>query len=366
MKAADHPLQDARVAALRDYDILDTPQESDFDDIAKLASAICGAPISVVNLIDADRQFFKAEVGLGVRETPLDNSICGHVILEHDFVEIEDTHEDSRLQDNPLCTPEAGLRFYAGAILRTADDLPIGTLCVLDYRPRRLSPFQRDAIVVLARQVMTQLDLRRALKMQVMMRNEIDHRVKNSLLSVSALVRLERSRSTDATLSAALDAVGQRVDTIALVHQELHRPGAGDDVDLGNYIGKLSDLLRRIAPASVEVRAEIEHVSVPARLVAPVGMIVSEFVMNSIKHAFPDGRPGRVAITVTERANGEVALLCEDDGVGFGEPAEGAPIGLGLRIIDASVAQLRGRAEKPRSESGVRLQVVFPLVRKTN
>jgi GAF domain-containing protein len=102
MKAEPHPQQHNRLTTLRQYDILDTPRERDFDDIVALASEICGTPIAVINLIDEHRQWFKAEVGLGVRETPLETSICSHVILEDDFVEIEDTLVDDRTADNEL------------------------------------------------------------------------------------------------------------------------------------------------------------------------------------------------------------------------------------------------------------------------
>ncbi len=91
MKAQHHPFEPARLAALRAYDVLDTPREADFDEIVMLASPICDAPISVINLIDEKRQWFKAETGLGVRETPLDTSLCAHVILEDEFIEIPDT-----------------------------------------------------------------------------------------------------------------------------------------------------------------------------------------------------------------------------------------------------------------------------------
>jgi hypothetical protein len=165
MKASSHPRQEARLAALRGYNILDTPREADFDEIVALASQICEAPISVVNLVDAERQWFKAEVGLGVRETPIETSICAHAILEEAFVEIPDTLQDQRMRGNALCDGEPGLRFYAGAQLQTPDGLPLGTLCVLDYKPRTLTPLQRNAIIVLGRQVMAQLDLRLALRL---------------------------------------------------------------------------------------------------------------------------------------------------------------------------------------------------------
>lgn len=153
-----------RLTALAAYDILDTPRERDFDDIAELASEVCGTPIAVVNLIGEGRQWFKAEIGLGVRETPLDTSFCAHAILQSDFMMIPDATKDSRFECNPLVTGEPGLRFYAGALLKTSDELPLGTLCVLDFKPRELTPLQERTLRVLARQVMKQLDLRQALR----------------------------------------------------------------------------------------------------------------------------------------------------------------------------------------------------------
>lgn len=153
-----------RLAALASYDILDTPVEEAFDEVAQLASEICQTPIAVVNLIGQGRQFFKAEVGLGVRETPFESSFCARAILEEDFLLVPDATQDPRFDCNPLVTGEPGLRFYAGALLKTGEGLPIGTLCVLDVKPRNLSPLQQKTLRVLARQVMAQLDLRLALR----------------------------------------------------------------------------------------------------------------------------------------------------------------------------------------------------------
>lgn len=161
-----------RLQALAAYDILDTPREAAFDEIAQLAADICGTPIAVVNLVGADRQFFKAEVGLGVRETPLETSFCAHAILEEDYLEIPDASCDPRFEGNPLVTGEANLRFYAGALLKDDAGMPIGTLCVLDTRPKELTELQRRTLRVLARQVMGQIDLRRELRQ----RDEADMR----------------------------------------------------------------------------------------------------------------------------------------------------------------------------------------------
>jgi two-component sensor histidine kinase len=359
VKAALHPRQAARLAALHSYEILDTPRESDFDELVELAATICGAPISVVNLIDADRQWFKAETGLGVRETPLDTSLCAHAILEQDFMEIEDTLADRRMADNSLCTGEPGLRFYAGALLKTEDGLPLGTLCVLDYRSRRLDDFQRRSLKVIARQVMKQLDLRRALKAQNTLVKEIDHRVKNSLQSVSSLVALQRMRSKDEHVRAALDEVAARLQTISLVHDELSLAGASETVDLGRYLDRLGGLLARNASGDVKVLVTGEALMANSRLASSVGMIVSEFVANSLKHAFPDGRAGTIRIKLRDIGEGMAELSCADDGVGAPAAGDTGKAGLGMKIIAASVSQIGGRLERPEAVPGVQLRVVF-------
>lgn len=157
-----------RLAALRAYDILDTERDPAFDGIVNLIARVFDAPIGVVNLIDGDRQWFKAEVGLGVRETPLETSFCAHALLEQDRMIIPDATADARFACNPLVTGETGLRFYAGQLLKSAEGLPIGTLCVLDTRTRHEGPtaLQLETLEVLAAQVMAQLELRRALRKQ--------------------------------------------------------------------------------------------------------------------------------------------------------------------------------------------------------
>lgn len=154
--------EEQRLAALARYGVLDTPRERSFDEIAALAAKLCEVPIAVVNLVGGGRQFFKAEVGLGVRETPIESSFCAQAILEEDFLLVPDAAQDPRFACNPLVVGEPQIRFYAGALLKTQEGLAIGTLCTLDYRPRQLTALQQETLCVLARQVMAQLELRRA------------------------------------------------------------------------------------------------------------------------------------------------------------------------------------------------------------
>ncbi len=151
-----------RLDALSRYRIMDTPREPSFDEIAELVAEICEAPIAVVNLIGADRQFFKAEVGLGVDSTPLATSFCAHALLEDDFLLVPDTTRDRRFDCNPLVTGEPHIRFYAGALLKTEDGVAIGTLCVLDHRPRTLTGVQERTIRVLERILISPGHIRRS------------------------------------------------------------------------------------------------------------------------------------------------------------------------------------------------------------
>ena len=154
--------EEQRLAALARYEVMDTPRERNFDELVELAAKLCDTPVAVVNLIGDGRQFFKAEVGLGVRETPLETSFCARAMLEEEFLLVGDATQDPRFNGNPLVTGEPHLRFYAGVLLKTEEGLPIGTLCTLDYRPRDLTALQQETLRVLAKQVMAQLELRRS------------------------------------------------------------------------------------------------------------------------------------------------------------------------------------------------------------
>ncbi|MBX3478624.1 MAG: PAS domain-containing protein [Brevundimonas sp.] len=164
-----------RLTALRAYDILDTEREAAFDDLCDLAARICETPIAVINLIDAERQWFKAEVGLGVRETPLETSFCRHALLETDRMIVPDATRDPRFACNPLVTGEPGLRFYAGVLLRSPGGFALGTLCVLDtkVRPEGLTDLQMRTLEVLGRQATSLMELRRVVAAKRSVRAEL-------------------------------------------------------------------------------------------------------------------------------------------------------------------------------------------------
>jgi len=155
------PDEEARLRALFETHVMDTQPEKAFDEIAELASQICGTPIALVTFLDAERQWFKSHYGLAVTETPRDQAFCGHAILQDDVFEVNDALLDERFADNPLVSGDPRIRFYAGAPLRTAGGYQLGTLCVIDRAPRALTDAQRKALQVLSRQVVNLLETRR-------------------------------------------------------------------------------------------------------------------------------------------------------------------------------------------------------------
>jgi len=147
--------------ALRRYRILDTPIEAAFDDFAELATQICQTPIATVTLIDEHRQWFKAQRGLTDRETPREQAFCGYTILANDILVVEDAKLDTRFATNPLVLGSPHIRFYAGAPLTDPDGYNLGSICVIDREPRKLTEAQSRALQALARQVMSLMQLRR-------------------------------------------------------------------------------------------------------------------------------------------------------------------------------------------------------------
>ena len=151
MKTPDTPQdEDARLKTLRSLNILDTSAEERFDRLTRIAKRMFDVPIALVSLVDEDRQWFKSCIGLSVRETPRDISFCGHAILGNEVFLIPDTLKDERFIDNPLVADEPNIRFYAGCPLRFPDGSMLGTLCIIDQKPRNLDEEDLEALKDLA------------------------------------------------------------------------------------------------------------------------------------------------------------------------------------------------------------------------
>src|ERR1700736_4185427 len=154
------PNEADRLRALRSYRILDTKPEERFDELTQLAALICGVPISLITLVDSHRQWFKSRFGLDVQETPRAQAFCTHAIMQPEMFVVPDASKDERFAHNPLVTGDLHIRFYAGAPLAARDGHLLGTLCVIDREPHVLTDAQKEALQIVGRLVIANMELR--------------------------------------------------------------------------------------------------------------------------------------------------------------------------------------------------------------
>ncbi len=298
------PVESRRLSALKSYGVLDTPRESAYDDIARIASSICGTPMALISLVESDRQWFKSEVGLGVSQTPIDASICAHAILETDLLVVPDTHLDFRFVDNPLVVGEPNLKFYAGAVLKTPDGLPIGTVCVLDTVTRHLDTSQLDALRALARQVMVQLELRKLLKAseetsqyRARLLAAVSHDLRSPLTVAMYSVKKARTDAAPAQMKY-LDMADESMESLKQGFIRMLSASSGkstfslafEDTDLG----AIFDSVKTIATPAAK-RKQIDVRMVPTRLhvltdAAQLETLIGNLVANAVKYTPKGGR----------------------------------------------------------------------------
>jgi len=227
----------ARVSALHRFGVLDTPAEQAFDELTALAAQLCGTPMALVTLVDAERQWFKSRLGVAVCETSREVSFCVHALAGQDILVVPDTRADPRFAGNPLVSGESGIRFYAGAPLITAAGHALGTLCVLDTVARNLTARQLDQLGVLARQVVSQLELRRQ---GVALAEEVAART-----SAQAVLR-DNQR--------LLDGVLEHTDVL-IYAKDLHGRFVLANAALHQFLGDRARVLRTDVPELIPARA---------------------------------------------------------------------------------------------------------------
>tara|TARA_R110002110_G_scaffold208965_6_gene421225 strand:+ start:1772 stop:2863 length:1092 start_codon:yes stop_codon:yes gene_type:complete len=354
--------EEIRLALLRGYSILDTAPEEGFDEIVKLTADICKVPIALVSFVEKERQWFKASQGFDMTETPIQMSICAHAIKSGGYLEIPDTTKDPRTVENPLVTGDDDIRFYAGALLKGKDDVALGTLCVLDRVPREMDETQRHALKTLAKQVVRHLELREALGAAEMLRREIDHRVKNSLQSLEALIRIQTRGVDSSEAKGALEAVQGRLAMVSNLHEALYLSDAGAVVNLRSFLDRVVQTASAQMPSGITVRHDVQGCDLESRGASSVGMIVNEAMANAAKYAF-SGRPGGVFQVTGKVVDGDYVLTCADDG-NAGQAIE-APIvggtGLGMRIMQAAAQQLGGTLDAETRQDGHVVTLRWPL-----
>ncbi len=205
IRAENIASESARLERLKSYCVLDTASEQDFDNMTKMAAQLCDTPVALISLIDETRQWFKSRVGLDVSETPREIAFCNEAIKDFSIMEVPDALSDARFQDNPLVTHDPNIRFYAGAPLTTLDGFNVGTLCVIDKKPRKLTEVQKGALQALAHNVVSQFELRRALKESEQARVQLKQEAEQK----KAL--LEQQKRTEQFMHQSLDAIPAHV-----------------------------------------------------------------------------------------------------------------------------------------------------------
>ena len=348
----------ARVDALHRLDVLDTLPEPAYDDIVALASHICGTPIALVSLVDTERQWFKAKVGLGAQETHRDLAFCGHaLLLPTEVTVVEDATLDPRFRESQLVLGPPYIRFYAGAPIVTTEGHVLGTVCVIDTVPRLLRADQLAALRSLARQAAQFLQTREAAKVSqqmaidlaatvrerdaalehaAIMSREIDHRVMNSLQMISALLEMQSQQQKNTDAGAALRRAVGSVQAIARVHQQIHLAESGERPDATAYLARLCEECSRVFDHGAPVMVEGPVIHVETDDLVSLGLIVNELVTNSFKHG-----AGHVGVKLSAHDGRIDRLVVTDDGPG---PPEGFTLqggrGLGMRVVRSLARKL--------------------------
>jgi diguanylate cyclase (GGDEF)-like protein len=213
----------SRLKALQEYEIMDTLPEQAYDDFTKLASIICNTPIALITLLDGQRQWFKSKIGLETNETPREAAFCAHAIMSPDEVMIiHDASNDERFVNNPLVTSDPNIRFYAGAPLITPSGQALGTICVIDNKPREITHQQIEALKVLSREVVVQLELRRSINTLEKSALEQDEYV-DQLQAYQLELEKVKSEFETQSLTDALTEIGNRRAFDARLEEEFLR-----------------------------------------------------------------------------------------------------------------------------------------------
>ncbi|SEC31714.1 sensor histidine kinase [Terriglobus roseus] len=305
MPPAAIPLNEAeRVADLHSYELLDTLDERGYDDITFLAQYICETPVSLVTLVDTHRQWFKSAIGAGdLRETSRADSFCSHLIGGSSVLVVQDTLEDDRFSDNPLVTGELGIRFYAGAPLITPDGHVIGTVCVIDQKPRSMRTEQVRALEALARQVMARMELRRQMRENTLtadamrtaeklaavgrMASSLAHEINNPLQSVTNLLYMVEVTEDKAErriyLKQAEDALA-RVSHLVTQSLRFHKQSRqAEPVRLAELAESILMLFQtRLSHASAQVVMTDRQTAPLVCLADDIRQVLTNLVSNSL------------------------------------------------------------------------------------
>ena len=327
------------MAAVRRYDVLDTPPDGAFDRITALAARRFGVPISIISIVDEDRIWFKSHHGLPVQQIDRAPGLCASAILANDPYLLPDASIDPRSLSNPLVAGDFGLRFYVGVPLTTSDGYNLGTLCVIDKEARAIDESQIDDLKDLASIVIDQLEMRlsarHAIDQARLMAREIDHRVMNSLQFVSGLLAMQSRTSDVGSAASHLQMAANRVAAVAQVHRHFYADEA-DEASCIVFLRRLCDDLATILDRSIFVHGD--DGKVPTTWIQSIGLLVNELVTNAAKHG-----AGRIDVTYAHESGEHRIVVCDEgEGLPVNFDPAAADRSLGMRVVASLARQLGG------------------------
>lgn len=377
--------EDARLRALERYEILDTLPEQVYDDLVALAAHIMGTPIALVSLVDADRQWFKARLGLDAPQTPRSVSFCGHAVEASSRLVVSDARLDERFHDNPLVTSEPNVIFYAGAPITSPEGHTLGTLCVIDHEPRDVTEHALQMLDALAREVASQLELRYRLRRGEELTRELEaareeavradrakstflatmsHELRTPLNSILGFTRVLLKNPRDALNDRELDYLDriqrngmhlltliQGVLDIAKIESETTELEL-EPIDPVAIVRDVAASLEGLASAtktalSVDAPADVDHVTAdPAA--------TTQVLVNLIGNALEFAAGGRVQVrVVTAGSSAPLRVDVVDDGPGIPEDA--------LDAVFEAFHQVDGSTARSHPGSGLGLAIARRL-----
>jgi len=408
MKKPDTPKTEIqRLFELNSFNILDTPTQIEYDEITLLASTICKTPIALVSLIDEDRQWFKSHHGLEASETPRDISFCGHAINQDDLFEINNALEDERFSDNPLATGEPRVIFYAGQPLISSKGNNLGTLCVIDHESRELNQEQKEAMKVLAKHVITQMEYELSntklkdslykiktqkeeliesskLKTLGIMAGGIAHEINNplgiiSLYSKQMMKSIEKDKFTKEELINSCKSIENtvvRISNIIKALKNISRDSSQDDVEEVKLSEILDDVLMLCHEKSKDTGITIDLISkikTDTVFFSPgqLAQVLMNLVSNSVD-AIENQKEKWIKLTINDVGE-NIKISCTDSGKSidsdnaknmmdpfFTTKAPGKGTGLGLSISQKIMSRNNGSLTYDKDSQFTKFDVLVP------
>lgn len=281
---------------------------------------------------------------------------------------IPDARLDNMFSDNPLVSGDPKVVFYAGAPLISKNGYPLGTLCIMDFKPRDLSQQDVETLKVLANQVSKLIDLRlsneeltKNLNEKNLLLKEIHHRVKNNLQLVSSLLNIQANSIDNEDFSKAIIASQDRIKSMAIVHEKLYQSKSLSEVNMKSYIDALIEEKSKVTSnKDINFNVEVPSVAFKIEKVIPIGLLINEMITNSYKHAFHSSNDNAINIQLLIDPMGDYMLKYEDNGTGLGEGYNSVnPQSIGMDLIDSFVDQLDGTLDLKSTNKGLEYTISF-------